>query len=175
MFDLDTLAQAAARTDSAGAKMFFKDKSGAVLHADGWIMARAATSPECVAAKEKNRRASLVLLAKDKTDKLYDADRMDRHGVDVLVAAYIGAGPAVTYKGAPLSADNIAAALADPKMRGILTDPLTLFINDPENFPMATAAPTSAVPTPISSATPPNATATTSQPVSRGFVGNALD
>lgn len=165
--DLLDFGQALNEADSKGARLNLKNPNTGELLPDAWLDLRSLESPECQAEVEKADRSTAKLRArgdKESAEKIYDPDRRDRIGVNVLAAAFIRASSAIQFNGQPITANNIALAFADPRLK-FVRDQAVVFIAQPENFPMATAD-TSATANPSTSTTGSSAISSSSSSAS---------
>lgn len=140
--DLGQLGEQLQQVDSAGARLHLKNPNSRELIADAWLDLRSLESPECQAEISKADRSTAKLRArgdKDSQEKIFDPERRERIGVNVLAAAFIKAAPILKWNGQPITANNVALALADERLK-FVRDQAVVFIADVENFPMATAS-----------------------------------
>lgn len=162
MLDLQTVGQQLSDNAEKGALVELHNASGELIEG-AWIRVRGTSAPALKALAQKNQREAANLEAGGRGKELYDVTRREKKTNELLVAAFIEAGPMVGYRGEPLTKANIAAALADPLTEKTLQIPMLLVCSNAENFLTATAStstlisPSTSKPAPLPISSPSSA------------------
>jgi hypothetical protein len=138
LLDLQKIGQEQRAVADRGAVLNLRYNSGDIIPG-AWVRVRGTASSQLRDIAERNKRQAAKLLASGKEDRLHDVDRNEEKTIELLSAAFIEAAPGVCYRGEQLDSSNIAAALADPVMKDLLTNPILIFCAEKSNFPEATA------------------------------------